>query len=380
MYKIRKDERLEQVLRLVSEILKEGKIYCSKYLLYKELMQEVFSFLGIQEPLCSEGTEAYRLDELGFFEEISPPRLRVFNNTEELLYKNWPTPLVMLRSLSNDYLRIWAKLEFFNPFSMSVKDRIGWSMISDFLARYNNRAVLYEATSTNTGMALAALANIKGLKVKLFLPYTIQKASDIILQIMGAEAQRVQKSLTVEFVGDVDELAKREGGVHLNQFENNSNFKVHLRYTAKELDMQVQEASLKLRGIIGGVGTSGHLSALSLYFKSKYGDDVKVYGAQPAPGSVIPGIRRIESGMKWLHYVKIDKVFDVTSSEAIQHAITIARGEGLFVGLSSGAVVAAFEKLRESESLKEGDFILILPDHGFKYIEQFSSYLEGTKG
>jgi cysteine synthase/O-phosphoserine sulfhydrylase/cystathionine beta-synthase len=144
--------------------------------------------------------------------------------------------------------------------------------------------------------------------------------------------------------------------------------------------MQVQEASLKLRGIIGGVGTSGHLSALSLYFKSKYGDDVKVYGAQPAPGSVIPGIRRIESGMKWLHYVKIDKVFDVTSSEAIQHAITIARGEGLFVGLSSGAVVAAFEKLRESESLKEGDFILIFPDHGFKYIEQFSSYLEGTKG
>jgi cysteine synthase/O-phosphoserine sulfhydrylase/cystathionine beta-synthase len=379
MYIIGKDERLEKVLGIVVEILKKGKISCNEYLREKDLMQEALSFLGIREPSCKEGTETYHLDQLGFFDDISPSRLRVFSSTEELLYKNWPTPLVLLRSLSNHNLRVWAKLEFFNPFSMSVKDRIGWSMITDYLAKYNNRTVLYEATSTNTGMALTALANIKGLKVKLFLPYTIQKASDIILRIMGAEVQRVQKSLTVEFVGDVDELAKREGGIHLNQFENNSNLKVHLRYTAKELDLQVREASLKLRGIIGGVGTSGHLSALSLYFKSKYGDNVKVFGAQPAPGNVIPGIRRVESGMKWIHYVKIDKVLDVTSREAIEQAIRIARSEGLFVGLSSGAVMAAFEKLKKNGALQEGDYVLIFPDHGFKYIEQFATYLEETK-
>jgi cysteine synthase/O-phosphoserine sulfhydrylase/cystathionine beta-synthase len=379
MYVIGKDERLEKVLGIVVEILEKGKISCNEYLREKDLMQEALIFLGIREPSCKEGSETYHLDQLGFFDDISPSRLRVFSSTEELLYKNWPTPLVLLRSLSNHNLRVWAKLEFFNPFSMSVKDRIGWSMITDYLAKYNNGAVLYEATSTNTGMALTALANIKGLKVKLFLPYTIQKASDIILRIMGAEVQRVQKSLTVEFVGDVDELAKRERGIHLNQFENNSNLKVHLRYTAKELDLQVREASLKLRGIIGGVGTSGHLSALSLYFKNKYGDNVKVYGAQPAPGNVIPGIRRVESGMKWIHYVNIDKVLDVTSREAIEQAIRIARSEGLFVGLSSGAVMAAFEKLKKNGALQEGDYVLIFPDHGFKYIEQFATYLEETK-
>jgi cysteine synthase/O-phosphoserine sulfhydrylase/cystathionine beta-synthase len=80
--------------------------------------------------------------------------------------------------------------------------------------------------------------------------------------------------------------------------------------------------------------------------------------------------------MKWLSYVKIDRVVDVHPDEAIQQAVRIARSEGLFIGLSSGAVVAAFEKLREKALLEEGDFVLIFPDHGFKYIEQFSSYLK----
>jgi threonine synthase len=78
--------------------------------------------------------------------------------------------------------------------------------------------------------------------------------------------------------------------------------------------------------------------------------------------------------MKWLHYVKIDKVLDVTSREAIEQAIRIARSEGLFVGLSSGAVMAAFEKLKKNGALQEGDYVLIFPDHGFKYIEQFATY------
>jgi cysteine synthase/O-phosphoserine sulfhydrylase/cystathionine beta-synthase len=343
----------------------------------EELLLEALDFLGCRRPPCGEGAREYTLEELGFFEEISPQRLRVFQSTEELLYRNWPTPLVRLGSLSNGHRRVWAKLEFFNPFSMSVKDRVGWSMVSDFFSRNHvANAVLYEATSTNTGMALAAMAAIRGLKVKLYLPSTIQRASDTILRVLGAEVYRVSKSLTIEFVGDVDELAKREGGIHLNQFENNSNFKVHLRYTAKELDLQAREASLKLKGMVGGLGTSGHLSALSLYFKSRYGDDVKVYGAQPASGTFIPGIRRVESGMKWLSYVKIDRVVDVHPDEAIQQAVRIARSEGLFIGLSSGAVVAAFEKLREKELLEEGDFVLVFPDHGFKYIEQFSSYLK----
>lgn len=376
MQLFKRDERLELVLGLVAEILKKGVVRCPSTPSEEELLLEALDFLGCRCPPCGDKRE-YALEELGFFEEISPPRFRVFQSTEELLYRNWPTPLVRLASLSSGSQRVWAKLEFFNPFSMSVKDRIGWSMVSDFLARNPGaRVFLYEATSTNTGMALAAMAAIKGLKVKLYLPATIQRASDTILRVMGAEVHRVPKTLTVEFVGEVDELARREGGYHLNQFENNANFKVHLRYTAKELDLQVREASLSLRGIVGGIGTSGHLSALSLYFKSRYGKSVRVYGVQPAPGTVIPGIRRVESGMKWLHYVEVDRVVDVHPDEAIKHAIRVARSEGLFIGLSSGAVVTAFEKLRAEGLVEEGDYVLVFPDHGFKYVEQFSAFLE----
>lgn len=377
MVVLKSDNRLERILRIVSEVLRSGRISCPKSEAERELLSEALDFLGCRRVECDDRSKSYTLEELGFFEEISPPRLRVFNSTEELLYRNWPTPLVRLGSISREGVRAWAKLEFFNPFSMSVKDRIGWYMVVEHLSRKTlSRIVLYEATSTNTGMALAAMAAIRGLKAKLYLPATIQKASDVILRVMGAEVHRIPKSLTVEFIDDVDRQARAEGGVHLNQFENNANFKVHLRYTAKEIDLQARDASLNLRGFVGGIGTSGHLSAISLYFKSRYGDHVKVYGVQPAPGSVIPGIRRVESGMKWIRYIKVDRVVDVQPDEAIENAIRVARSEGLFVGLSSGAVTAAFRRLLEEGLLEGGDYVLVFPDHGFKYVEQFSSYVE----
>lgn len=365
-------EQLARLLGIASEILRRGFVEWPPSR-DEELIAKALDMLGCRAP-PREGV--FTLEELGFYEEISPPTLRVFNSTEELLFRNWPTPLVRLSSLSRNGVRVWAKLEFYNPFSMSVKDRIGWAMVSDFLSRNPGaKVILYEATSTNTGMALAAMAAIKGLRAKLFLPATIQKASDVLLTVMGAEVHRKPRSLTVEFIDEVDEEAKRSGGVHLNQFENDANFKVHLRYTAKELDLQVRSASLNLRGIVGGLGTSGHMSALALYFKSRYGDAVKICGVQPAPGSAIPGIRRVETGMRWVHYVKIDSVVDVTLEEAVAYAARVARSEGLLIGLSSGAVTAAFEKLRVTGEIREGDWVLVFPDHGFKYVEQFTQHL-----
>ncbi|ABL79000.1 PLP-dependent cysteine synthase family protein [Thermofilum pendens] len=373
--RFRGDEHLRRVLEVASRILREGRVKCLSGRPEDALVEEALAMLGCRVPRCGEAPAECSLEELGFYEDVSPSTLRVFNSTEELLYKNWPTPLVRLNSLGDGKVRAWAKLEFFNPFSMSVKDRIGWYMVKKLLEKHPGASLaLYEATSTNTGMALAAMGAIKGFRVKLFLPETIQKASDTLLSVMGAEVRRVPKSLTVEFIDDVEHLAKEEGGVHLNQFENDANFGVHLRYTAKELDLQVRSAKLNLRGIVGGLGTSGHLSALSLYFKSRY-SDVKIYGVQPAPGTVIPGIRRVETGMKWVHYVSVDKVVDVTPEEAVAHAVKVARREGILVGLSSGAVTAAFEALYSGGELPEGDYVLVYPDHGFKYVEQFSKYL-----
>ncbi len=104
---------------------------------------------------------------------------------------------------------------------------------------------------------------------------------------------------------------------------------------------------------------------------------VKVFGVVPASGSSIQGIRRVESGMKWVHYVGIDGVLEVSPEDAAKSVIEIARNEGIFVGLSSGAVYAAYRKLLEEGKLEDGDYILILPDMGFKYVEQLLKYISG---
>jgi len=319
------------------------------------------------------------LEELGFYEDINPEPMRVFKDTVELLYRNWPTPLTRLNYLSTRLLNVWGKLEWYNPYSCSIKDRIAWYMLKeavDRLGGINGLKAIYEATSTNTGLALAALSNVAGVKARLYLPSTAQQCVDYIFRLMGAEVVRGRASITVEMIDDVRKDALRDGALNLNQFENDKNFEVHLRYTAKELDLQVRSAGLRLVAIVGGLGTSGHLSALSHYFKNRYGDHVKIIGVQPARGEVIPGIRRVESGMKWVHLVKIDKIYEVTLKEALEEVINTARKDGILVGLSSGAVLKAVSNAIEEGIISEGDVIAVLPDHGLKYIEIIEKCVE----
>lgn len=312
------------------------------------------------------------LEELLAAEEENKRLLKVYGSTLELLHENWPTPLVKLNSLSTEKRSVWAKLEGYNPFSNSVKDRIGWAMINEALARKELKEILYEATSTNTGIALTSIANILGFKTKLYIPMTVQKVSDIYLKVLGSEVVRLPVGLTVEAISKVDSEAKLDGAAHLNQFENDANFKVHLKYTASEIDAQIRSQGLKPTCIIGGLGTSGHMSAISFYFKNKYKNNVKIIGVQPAPNEVIPGIRRIETGMKWYHWTKFDSIVEVKQAEAIEGAIQIARKEGILIGLSAGAVVHAFHQIAKAK----GVYILIFPDTGFKYAEQFQKYFE----
>jgi len=310
------------------------------------------------------------LGELGLEWVADRGRLRVYDDALSLLVESWPTPLVRLKSYSRDGRAVYAKLESFNPFSNSVKDRVGWAMMMEALERGALGDLLYEATSTNTGIALASIANILGRKTRLFIPKSIQRVSDTFLRVLGAEVVRVPVSLTIEAVGEVDEMARRDGATHLNQFENDANLRVHLKYTARELDQQLASIGVKPDYIIGGLGTSGHMSAISIYFKSKYGREVRLVGVQPARDEIIPGIRRVESGMKWVHMAEFDEIIDVKLDEAIEAAIEVARREGLLIGLSSGAVFHAFKRLAENG----GNFVLIFPDSGYKYAEQFEEY------
>ncbi len=319
------------------------------------------------------------LDVLGFFEDIQPSMYRVFRDSEELLYKNWPTPLVKLDRASIRNRIVWAKLEGFNPWSMSVKDRIGWSMYRKSVEAYGRSKLklLVESTSTNTGLAIAAMANIYGSKLRAYIPSTVSETGELLLKIFGAEVIRSSKPLTVELIDEVEEVAKREGAIHLNQFYNDANFEVHLRYTAKELELQIREAGIVPKAIIGGLGTSGHISAIALYFKSRF-KGIKVYGIVPRAGTAIQGIRRIESGMKWIHHIEIDGVLDISPEEAIQSVLHIVRREGIFIGLSSGAIYTGYKKLVENGVLDEGHYVLIFPDHGYKYVEQIQKYLNAN--
>ncbi|MEM1542433.1 MAG: pyridoxal-phosphate dependent enzyme [Ignisphaera sp.] len=334
--------------------------------------------LGVRRIPVSRGIENtfVPLEVMGFFEDIQPSIYRVFRDTEELLYKNWPTPLVKLSRVSIDDRVVWAKLEGFNPWSMSIKDRVGWYMYRKVAEAYGRRnlGLLVESTSTNTGLAIAAIANMYLSKLRAYIPSTVSQTGELMLKVFGADVVRSTKQLTVELIDEVNEIARKEKAIHLNQFYNDANFEVHLRYTAKELELQIREAGIAPRAIIGGLGTSGHMSAIALYFKSRF-RGIKIYGVVPREGTIIQGIRRIESGMKWIHYIDIDGVIEVSLEEAIQSIIHIARREGILIGLSSGAVYTGYRKLVENGELNEGDYILVFPDHGYKYTEHLQRYL-----
>ncbi len=381
---------LSEVLSTIAEILRAGGV------LRPILVDDDLRLVGHQEildalkkigaklvPISKSDSRIFiPIESLGIYDDVSPSPMRIYRDTLELLYRGWPTPLVGLRSLSRNGLRVWAKLEGFNPYSWSIKDRIGWYMFVKALEKRgvsDVKRLIYEATSTNTGLALAAMAAIHGFSAKFYIPSSIQKASDTLLKVMGAEVVRVPKTLTIEFVNEVEEAARKEGALHLNQFENDYNFEVHLRYTAKELEVQLRHARIIPKAVIGGIGTSGHMSAISFYFKNRFRGSVSVYCVQPKEGEVIPGIRRVESGMKWIHWVGVDEVVDVGRDEAIEAAIEVARKEGILIGLSSGAVVAGFKKLLKERDLNGGDYVLVFPDHGFKYVEQFNEYF-ASKG
>lgn len=318
------------------------------------------------------------LDQLDVYYNVRGNSVRVYTGVVDLVANDVPTPLVKLKTLSNSRVQVWAKLEWYHPFSLSIKDRVAWYMfINAFKRGYiKPGSRIYEPTSANTGLGLVGIANYYGVKTRVYLPYTAQKCIDYLFVAMGSEVVRKPTPITTSMVNTVLIEAAKDGAIVLNQFENDLNFIVHLKYTAKELDYQLKSIGVKPDAIVGGIGTSGHLSATSFYFKNRYGN-VKVYGVQPSENSIIPGIRRVETGMKWLDLADLDRVFDVTQEEAFQGVLQLARGDGLLVGLSGGAAVYVLKRLIEDGEV-EGVAVVIIPDHGVKYIELMQSLLAKT--
>jgi len=239
--------------------------------------------------------------------------------------------------------------------------------------------VLEEASSGNVGIALTCLSNILGLNFTVYLPKPTPKTTEVLLKFLGANVVKTDyQTIDRKFWTEVSEHAKKIGATNLNQFENDANFEIHYETTAKEIIEQLEVIGRTPDFVIAGIGTSGHIAAISKRLKEKYDDHVKIIGVQPAPDSTIPGIKRVETGPKWLPMVKIDKIIDISWKEAVEGVVEVARKEGLLIGLSSGAVFQAYKRLAEKE---KGVFVLLFSDDGFKYVEHFERYLQmyGTR-
>ncbi len=368
-----------EVSEVIARALREGRVSCvSPGTRNFELTYWALAALGAKRIPVGEGCSA-SLEDLGLYEDLERrDDSRVYKDPLELLSGAYPTPLVRLRWTPGSGVRVWAKLEWFNPFSLSLKDRPAAHMIKGIEA--SRDSLVADASSSNFAVAMAALSNLMGLRARVYLPGgPTGRLGRVVASLMGAEVV-VDRSarFTTELLERVLRESEREGFHHLNQFTNDLNFEAHLRGIARELDYQARRAGIRLRGVAGSLGTSGHMAAVTFYFKSMYGDQFDVVLAQPDRHSTIPGLRRIETGMLWINLLDFKyRVYDVDLKEALSKVAEVSRTDGLLIGPSGGAVLAALER-RISEGGLEGDVAAIIPDTGFKYLDLLEDFLGGV--
>lgn len=277
------------------------------------------------------------------------------------------TPLVRLQRLpgvtSNTLL---LKLEGNNP-AGSVKDRPALSMITRAELRGQIHAgdTLIEATSGNTGIALAMAAAIKGYKMILIMPDNSSAERKAAMTAYGAELILVSKEEGMEGARDLAERLQADGrGKVLDQFANIDNPEAHYTGTGPEIWRQTQGS---ITHFISSMGTTGTIMGVSRYLKEQ-NPEVQIVGLQPMEGSAIPGIRR------WPHeYLpkiyqadRVDRIVDMAQSEAEDVTRRLAREEGIFCGVSSGGAVAAM--LRLSREVENAVMVAIICDRGDRYL------------
>lgn len=298
-------------------------------------------------------------------------RNNVFPSVQDLVTGLWPTPLVRLEHFGD----VWAKLEFFNPLSRSIKDRTVFFLLRRFLNDGLYGGLVEEASSGNVAVALAALANIYGFRYRAYTTKHLPRTTEVLLRVLGAEVVKVDRdSIDEGFWRWVRDNATRDGAINLNQFENTDNPEGHYYFTGGEIVDQFMSIGRRPRVLIAGIGTGGHVTGIARRLRDAFGD-VYVVGVEPAINNVIPGIKRLESGTRWAREV-VDEVIDVSLEEAVDGVIRVARSEGLLIGLSSGAVFQAFLKVRER--LGDVTYLLIFPDDIYKYIDVIDRFVNST--
>jgi len=277
------------------------------------------------------------------------------------------TPQVRLRNNpANRKVKIYGKLEGMNP-GGSVKDRAAYGMIKGALDREELKPgdKLVEATSGNTGIALAMIAQSMGLNMTLIMPDNATKERILSMKAYGAEVILTPAEKTIEYSRELaDSMAADEGYHMLNQFANADNYLMHYRTTGPEL---WEDTDGKITHFVSAMGTTGTIMGVSRYLKEQ-NPNVQIVGCQPTDGSNIPGIRRWSPEFlpKIFEPERVDRVVDISSEDATMMARKLGKEESILSGMSSGGAFYAAMKI--AEEIESGLIVFIVCDIGDRYL------------
>jgi cysteine synthase len=297
---------------------------------------------------------------------------KIYDNITQLIGN---TPMVRLNRVLSGGAEVLVKLESFNPLS-SVKDRISISMVEDAEKRGELKpgSTIIEATSGNTGIGLAFVAAAKGYKCILVMPDTFSVERRKLLEALGARLVLTPGTKGLpEAIRVAEEIAaKTPGGWRAKQFDNPANPKIHRETTAEEI---WRDTGGKVDAVVAGVGTGGTVTGCGQVLK-KRNPSIKMVAVMPVEAQVLKGgpysPHKLQGiGPSFIPAIYdasvVDEVFDVTFDQAVETARRLAKEEGVFVGISSGAV--AYAALQTAKKMGRGKRVVaVLPDTGERYL------------
>ena len=289
------------------------------------------------------------------------------------------TDLLLLSNLSKKYSNnIYVKIEGNNPFG-SIKDRVAKEIIEQGLkdGLIDNDTVVIEATSGNTGIGLAGICKLKGLKFIVVMPENMSVERINLMKVYGATVYLTDASLGMSgSIIKAEELKKTYPKTFMpKQFENENNYLAHYKTTAVEIDNDLKD----IEGIFAGIGTGGTISGIGMYFKEK-GLNTKVIGIEPYESPFITkhekgkhGIQGIGAGFIPEIYLNkyVDNVVTVKTSDAYSRCKELLEEEALFLGISSGASFDGLIQYIKENNIKNKNLVFISPDSGMKYMSSF---------
>jgi cysteine synthase A len=295
------------------------------------------------------------------------------------------TPLVRINRLIDSDATVAAKLEFYNPAS-SVKDRIGVSIVdaAEASGQLKPGGTIVEATSGNTGIALAMVGAARGYDVVLTMPETMSKERRALLRAYGAELVLTEGALGMKgAVQRAEEIAAERGGVLARQFANEANPEIHRRTTAEEI---WKDTDGRVDIVVAGIGTGGTITGVGQVLKER-NPAVQMVAVEPEESAILnggqPGPHKIQGiGANFVPEILdrdiYDEVIDVNAETAVEWARRAAKEEGLLVGISSGAALAAANQVATRPENAGKTIVVIIPSFGERYLSTilFSDLLD----